>query len=1425
MADRTVVARLVLNVAGYTPAAVEASKSTSALATAQKEAEASAKAAGIAARDAGFAARDAAAQASAAAAAQSAAMKEATAAAKEASAAQVTAAKATTEAERVEAEAAAQVAAERAVQAKEALTQASEQAEATAQAAAAAKAGSLEAAKYAASQRDVATAAREAAASEAAATKETEAAAAQRTKAYKESGAAMGTMALATGAAIGLMVKDAGDFQSSTQHLVTDAGESQDKLAMIQAGILKTASATGTSATQLVDAMYHIESAGFHGQAGLDMLTTSAEGAKVGAADLGTVAKTLTGTMNSYSESGYSNVQMMNMLIATTAAGDMKMNDLAGSLGNVTPVAAAAKISFAEVGGAIATMTSQNMSADRATQDLAHTINSLQNPSQVQIAQMQQLGLDSNDVSENLGKRGLTGTLEMLTTAVLQHTQGGEVFIDSLKSSKNAAADADAMLKELPASVQGLSKELLNGSITAAEYKKGIANLDAPQQHMAQQFEQLVKSSGGFNDLLKKGGPAAETYNAAMAKLLGGATGLNTALMLTGGRMQVFKDNAAAVQNAANKGGTEVDNWGKIQQTFNQKVDVAKASLGAMGIAIGSTLLPVVSDLAKWITDIVTPITEWVDHNKGLTEGILATAAGAAVLILAIKGIAATQSLLTKAFEGINTAVTFFTKNAEAAAAKAEAMGAANAAAATETEAASVSTATWATKLGGSIPVLGAVAVGAAALGTELNKVTGGTDKAWASVDQLTAALTTGSGVLQGVGDNADQTQRMMASVGAKADAAIEPAAALGVALAKTGQMMGHGAEMAKNYDGALAAMVSGGQADRAAQLMAEITSATDKQGKALINTQADFPQYWAAVDKATANQALAAGATKDSTAALGANAAALGANAAAASGATDATGALADAAGNATSAADAETVTAKAVALQLFQAAAASRSLTEAQAAEAGSTDDAAAAHTSAKGAAAGNAAATKDAAAAAKAHDAATKADTTSQKDAAKAAKDKAKADADAKAAADSAATAESLNGAVNSTAAERKKANAKAASDATKATNAQTTADNAASRASDAASRAADKHTTANEKSAKAASAAADAAAKQAKASGQDQAAQDAAAESAREAALVHETGAKWLQAVADAEGQASDGAEQLDQSVLDEIGAMKDAKTAASNLKDGMDALNGVHIAASKAAIDVQQKVADLTKALHDNGKTLDITTDAGRKNMTAIDDLASAASAHAQSVAEETGSIQAGNKALDASREQFDAVLKSAGFSTQQIDAFNKSILQTPKLDAVTLQVTADTSAAAAALQKLENQYGGTGIAFGGGPSGKRIVPGYATGGLVTGAGTTTSDSNMVALSNREYVVNAAAVARPGVKEQLDALNFGTGATAVVKPMVPLYSMAGSAGGHVTGGTSVVRLEFAPGGEGYFLSWLRNTIRVQGGGNVQTFLGS
>lgn len=454
-------------------------------------------------------------------------------------------------------------------------------------------------------------------------------------------------------AAIGYeSIKTAGNFESMTEHLVTDAGESQKNIGMIRSGMLALATATGTTTTQMSAGMYHIESAGFHGQKALDVLKVAAEGAKVGGADLDTIGQALTGTMNAFGTSGGTATQMMNAMIATVGAGDMKMEAFGSSLGNVAAIGASAKLSFAQVAGGVATMTAQNVSAQRATQDLAHTIGSLGNPTAIMTKEMTAMGLDSLKVSSNLGKNGLTGTFDTLVQAIAAHTKGGAVEVNTLNASKAAAAQANTVLGQMPPAMKKVSESWTAGTTTTAQYSKAIHALPPAQQKMYLAFEQMTKKSGAFAQSLQANTPMAQTFNAALAKMTGGTTSLNTILMLSGQHAATFKDNVATISAAAHKSGSEVDNWSAIQATFNQKMEVLKASTEAAGISIGTALLPMVTKVAEAIIKVVVPIAQWISKHQTLTLIIVSSVIAFAAMSKAIALVSTAVEVLGLAIDG-----------------------------------------------------------------------------------------------------------------------------------------------------------------------------------------------------------------------------------------------------------------------------------------------------------------------------------------------------------------------------------------------------------------------------------------------------------------------------------------------------------------------------------------------------------------------------------------------------------------------------------------------------------------------------------------------------------------------------------------------------------------------------------------------------
>src|SRR5664280_589051 len=244
-------------------------------------------------------------------------------------------------------------------------------------------------------------------------------------------GAGLAVAAAATGA---VLLKMASDCQSSTTLLITGAGDSQANIEMVRKGLLDMAGQVGVSADDLSKGMYLIESAGFHGAAGLEVLKAAAEGARIGNADMGTVAGAVTSLLHDYSLGADHASGATSMLIATVAAGKTNMNDLSGSLGTILPIASNLHIPFEQVGAAMATMTNAGAPAAVAATYLKQTLAALTVPSAAAQTALKSIGVSSDDVAKKIGGGDLKGALAEISDALgKKFPQGGDKALATLK--------------------------------------------------------------------------------------------------------------------------------------------------------------------------------------------------------------------------------------------------------------------------------------------------------------------------------------------------------------------------------------------------------------------------------------------------------------------------------------------------------------------------------------------------------------------------------------------------------------------------------------------------------------------------------------------------------------------------------------------------------------------------------------------------------------------------------------------------------------------------------------------------------------------------------------------------------------------------------------------------------------------------------
>lgn len=358
--------------------------------------------------------------------------------------------------------------------------------------------------------------------------------------------AKIGTVGLgAVAVGIGAAVKMGIDWQAQMTTLQTGAGESAKNIGLVSQGLLDMAGQVGTSATDLASGMYMVESAGYHGAAGLQVLKAAAEGAKVGNADMETVANAVTSALNAYHLKASDAATVTNTLIATVASGKMHMQDLAGALGNVLPIASTAGIGLTEVGAALATMTMQGVDANTAATYLRQTIGKLNVLTKAQSDEMKSLGLNAVDLSKNMGKRGLAGTLQLMTDAIV-HKMGpsGTVMIEHLKKLAAHTTNFQKALLQLP--------------------------------------------------------PAQQTYVAALATMMGGVKTLQGALLLTGANMSTFKGNIKAIGAAAAEGGGKIKGWSEVQKDLSTQIARVVEGAKAWATELGMDLIPYIQKAIDW---------------------------------------------------------------------------------------------------------------------------------------------------------------------------------------------------------------------------------------------------------------------------------------------------------------------------------------------------------------------------------------------------------------------------------------------------------------------------------------------------------------------------------------------------------------------------------------------------------------------------------------------------------------------------------------------------------------------------------------------------------------------------------------------------------------------------------------------------------
>lgn len=132
--------------------------------------------------------------------------------------------------------------------------------------------------------------------------------------------------------------------------------------------------------------------------------------------------------------------------------------------------------------------------------------------------------------------------------------------------------------------------------------------------------------------------------------------------------------------------------------------------------------------------------------------------------------------------------------------------------------------------------------------------------------------------------------------------------------------------------------------------------------------------------------------------------------------------------------------------------------------------------------------------------------------------------------------------------------------------------------------------------------------------------------------------------------------------------------EDAVDAAENLAKALDALNGPALNVRDATRGYQAALDGVAAALAENGRNLDINTEAGRNNAEALDGVATSALEQAEAIYNSTGSYDAFRTSLEEARGSLFDQATAFGMTDEEARKYVDTVLQIPDEAATGLEL-------------------------------------------------------------------------------------------------------------------------------------------------------
>lgn len=332
--------------------------------------------------------------------------------------------------------------------------------------------------------------------------------------------AAGGAVALVAGLALGLngAAKSAAKLETALAEVSTIADKSTFPVEELRANSAQLAATYGGTQVAQVKAFYQAISAGARDSGDATALLHEANKLAVGGlTDVESSIKVLSQTMNAYGRDAVSAREVSDTLFTTVRLGITRVEDLAASIGDVTPLAAKFGVSIQEVGASIGTLTKINADAAKSTTQLRAILTAVAKGSAKSQKAAKALGIEFTTTA--LRTKGLLKFLQDIADTQPTDQQLAQLFgrVEALSGVMALTAEGSKELKaQLVAQAQAAGASGAAFDTMANTTEQSFARMQGAVDGLLNKLGELSRFNPLKTELYKRTASLAEKLTRAL---------------------------------------------------------------------------------------------------------------------------------------------------------------------------------------------------------------------------------------------------------------------------------------------------------------------------------------------------------------------------------------------------------------------------------------------------------------------------------------------------------------------------------------------------------------------------------------------------------------------------------------------------------------------------------------------------------------------------------------------------------------------------------------------------------------------------------------------------------------------------------------------------------------------------------------------